>query len=88
MSFSCSILLAPHFQGKIHIIVSNFLVWLNPMAGLGRPFTFGGLMMTMQDGLPFYPWSLASTVIFSAIFFGSYYFMAKPAARNLVIAER
>lgn len=61
-----------------YFILSNFLVWLSPGAGLGRPTTFSGLMMTYADGLPFYPWSLASTVIFSAILFGSYYFIFAP----------
>lgn len=61
----------------VYFIVSNFLVWLSPMGGLMRPKTFSGLMMTMADGLPFYPWSLASTVVFSAVFFGSYFLMTK-----------
>lgn len=82
-----SIAIASVSAPTVYFILSNFLVWLNPMAGFGRPSTFGGLMMTMQDGLPFYPWSLASTIVFSAIFFGSYYFMAKPSG-NLVIAEK
>lgn len=60
-----------------YFIVSNFLVWLSPMGGLMRPKTFSGLMMTMADGLPFYPWSLAATFIFSAVFFGSYFLMSK-----------
>lgn len=60
-----------------YFLVSNFLVWASssPMAGLGRPKTFSGLMMCMADGLPFYPWSLAATLLFSAILFGSYYFL-------------
>lgn len=64
-----------------YFFISNFLVWLSPGAGLGRPTTFSGLMMTLGDGLPFYPWSLASTAIFSAIFFGTYYLISKPAER-------
>ena len=59
-----------------YFIVSNFLVWISasPLAGLSRPKTFNGLIMCYADGLPFYPWSLASTFVFSAVFFGSYYF--------------
>ncbi len=62
-----------------YFIVSNFLVWISasPLAGLSRPKTFNGLIMCYADGLPFYPWSLASTFVFSAVFFGSYYFMTK-----------
>lgn len=61
----------------VYFFISNFLVWASssPLAGLGRPKTFSGLLMCMEDGLPFYPWSLASTVVFSAIFFGTYYFI-------------
>jgi hypothetical protein len=68
-----------------YFVISNFLVWASssPLAGLARPKTFSGLMMTFGDGLPFYPWSLASTVVFSAILFGSYYFMARPSERGL-----
>lgn len=65
-----------------YFLVSNFLVWVSssPLAGLARPKTFAGLMMCYADGLPFYPWSLASTFIFSAIFFGSYYLVKKEAS--------
>lgn len=65
-----------------YFLVSNFLVWISasPLAGLARPKTFDGLLMCYADGLPFYPWSVASTFVFSAVFFGSYYFMTKPSA--------
>jgi hypothetical protein len=54
------------------------------LAGLGRPKTFAGLMLCFSDGLPFYPWSLASTFIFSAIFFGSYYMMTRPTTQKMI----
>lgn len=61
----------------VYFLISNFLVWAStsPMAGLGRPKTWQGLILCMEDGLPFYPWSIASTAIFSALLFGSYYFL-------------
>ncbi len=61
-----------------YFVISNFLVWAisSPLAGLGRPKTFNGLMLCFSDGLPFYPWSVAATFIFSAILFGSYYLIA------------
>jgi len=61
----------------VYFLASNFLVWASasPMAGLGRPKTISGLWMTMADGIPFYPWSIAATVLFSAVLFGSYYFI-------------
>lgn len=60
-----------------YFFLSNALVWAStsPMAGLGRPKTFPGLLMTLTDGLPFYPWTLVSTILFSAILFGTYYFL-------------
>ena len=73
----------------VYFIISNFLVWASasPLAGLQRPKTFSGLMMCYGDGLPFYPWSLASTVVFSAILFGSYYFMTKPAGERVMLGK-
>ena len=64
-----------------YFLISNFMVWASasPLAGLGRPKTFSGLMMCYSDGLPFYPWSVASTFIFSAVLFGSFYLLTKPA---------
>lgn len=72
----------------VYFLISNFLVWAStsPLAGLQRPKTFNGLMMCYADGLPFYPWSVASTFIFSAIFFGSYYFMTKQAGERATVA--
>jgi hypothetical protein len=72
-----------------YFLISNFLVWASssPLAGLSRPKTFSGLMMCYADGLPFYPWSVASTFIFSAILFGSYYFMTRNAAKPLVATK-
>lgn len=83
-----SIALASLSAPTAYFLISNFLVWASssPLAGLGRPKTFSGLMMCYGDGLPFYPWSLAATFIFSAILFGSYYFMTKPS--NEVVSTR
>lgn len=60
-------------------LLSNFFVWFSssPDAGWSRPKTFDGLLMCYNDGLPFYPWSVASTLIFSAILFGSYYLFTR-----------
>lgn len=73
----------------VYFLISNFLVWASssPLAGLGRPKTFSGLMMCYGDGLPFYPWSVASTFIFSAIFFGSYYLMTKPSVNTIRVEK-
>lgn len=55
----------------VFFLLSNFLVWVEG-AGLQRPKTFGGLMMTFNDGLPFLTGSILSTVLFSALLFGVY----------------
>ena len=72
-----------------YFLISNFLVWASasPMAGLQRPKTFDGLLMCYADGLPFYPWTLASTIIFSAILFGSYYLMTRPSGKVVTLAR-
>jgi len=38
--------------------------------------------MSYTDALPFYPNSIYSTLIFSAIFFGGYYLVKKFATRS------
>ena len=72
-----------------YFFVSNFMVWASssPLSGLGRPKTFNGLLLTLSDGLPFYAWSIAATLVFSAILFGSYFLITKPSlqtARDIV----
>jgi hypothetical protein len=70
-----NILLASVAAPTAYFLLSNFFVWLSssPDAGYQRPKTFDGLLLCYNDGLPFYPWSVASTIIFSAILFGGYY---------------
>ena len=73
----------------VYFIISNFLVWASasPLAGLARPKTFSGLMMCYSDGLPFYPWSVAATMVFSAVLFGSYYFIARREAEASILEK-
>ena len=72
-----------------YFLISNFLVWASasPLAGLSRPKTFSGLMMCYADGLPFYPWSIAATFIFSAILFGGYYFITRNAVKPVTVGK-
>lgn len=67
-----------------YFFLSNFMVWASnsPLAGLGRPKTFNGLLLTLNDGLPFYAWSIAATLIFSAILFGSYFLITKASLQR------
>lgn len=65
--FAVNFLAAP----TIYFLMSNFLVWAHG-GGYQRPFTVAGLMQTMTDGIPFYPYSVASTIIFGALLFGTH----------------
>jgi len=82
-----SIAIASLSAPTAYFIVSNFLVWASasPLAGLQRPKTFSGLIRCYADGLPFYPWSIAATLVFSAILFGSYYFITKRSAERVSV---
>lgn len=68
-----------------YFFISNFMVWASnsPLAGLGRPKTFNGLLLTLNDGLPFYKTSIEATLIFSAILFGSYFLITKPSLQSV-----
>lgn len=58
----------------LFFLVSNFFVWLEG-AGLNRPKTWDGLVMCYTDAVPFYEGSLVSTVFFSVVLFGGYFFI-------------
>ena len=75
------IALASIAASTTYFFLSNFMIWMSnsPLAGMGRPKTFNGLLLTLNDGLPFYAWSISATLIFSAILFGSYYLITKPS---------
>ncbi|MBS1668195.1 MAG: hypothetical protein JST58_12530 [Bacteroidetes bacterium] len=70
-----NVFLASLMAPTVYFLLSNFLVWASygPTAGYNRPKTFSGLMMCYGDGIPFYKWSIVATLVFSAIFFGTYY---------------
>lgn len=80
------IALASFSAPTAYFLISNFLVWASasPDAGWNRPKTFPGLMMCYADGLPFFPWSVVSTFVFSAILFGAFFLMTKSAAFKAV----
>ena len=62
-----------------YFLLSNFMIWLSnsSLAGLQRPKTLNGLLLCLGDGLPFYQWSIAATLVFSAILFGSYFLISE-----------
>lgn len=61
-------------------LVSNFSVWLTSAM---YPNTFSGLMNCYAAGLPFYPKSLLSGLVFSAILFGAYIWQGKKESSHL-----
>jgi hypothetical protein len=71
-------LLAPTY----YFIVSNFLTWVGVGAHVEYPKTWEGLMTCYTLALPFYKTSLIATVVFSAVLFGSWYFIVKRSEKK------
>lgn len=61
-----------------YFLLSNFVVWAGG-GGLHRPKNLSGLLQCFADGLPFYKNSVLSTFVFSAVLFGTYYFVSDKA---------
>lgn len=57
-----------------YFVLSNSMVWAVG-GGYHHPFTATGYLQTMIDGLPFYQYSVAGTLIFGAIIFGAFRLM-------------
>lgn len=66
-------LIAPTY----YFIVSNFLTWTGVGEFVEYPKTWDGLMACYTAAIPFYKGSLAATVLFSGILFGSWYFIIR-----------
>jgi hypothetical protein len=58
----------------VYFLVSNFLVWAVG-GGYHHAYNMTGLVQTMVDGLPFYPYSVAGTLVFGGVLFGSFRLM-------------
>lgn len=76
-----NVLLASIAAPTVYFLLSNFTVWVSG-GGYGRPKTFSGLMMSYNDGLPFYQNSLYATVFFAAVLFGGYYLIQNMAGKK------
>jgi hypothetical protein len=63
-------------------IVSNFLTWAGVGDYVEYPKTWTGLMECYAAGVPFYRNSLIATLVFSAVLFGSWYFINKRAHKT------
>ena len=57
-----------------YFLLSNFLVWAQG-GGYHHAINMTGLVQTMLDGLPFYPYSVAGTLVFGGVLFGGFRFM-------------
>ncbi|TAE09239.1 MAG: hypothetical protein EAZ47_02980 [Bacteroidetes bacterium] len=55
----------------IYFLASNSLVWFGG-GGFGRPKTWEGYLLCLNDGVPFLKGGLMATVLFSAVLFGGY----------------
>jgi len=61
-------------------LVSNFTVWIGGGLDINNqpyPRSFNGLLLCYTEALPFFKWSVLSTLIFNGIFFGSFYLLGK-----------
>jgi len=69
------------FAGAIYFfLVSNFTVWIGGGLDINnQPYarSFNGLLLCYSEALPFFKWSVLSTLLFNGIFFGSYYLFGK-----------
>ncbi|HEY5771194.1 MAG TPA: DUF6580 family putative transport protein [Chitinophagaceae bacterium] len=66
-------------------LISNFMVWVGGGWDINNqpyPRSFSGLMLCYTEALPFFKWSVLSTLIFNGIFFGSFYLLGKTALKK------
>jgi hypothetical protein len=71
-----NVLVASLAAPVVYFTLSNFAVWAGT-GGLQRPKTFQGLMQCYTDAIPFFKGSIGSTLVFSAILFGTYFLFSK-----------
>jgi hypothetical protein len=67
-----------------YFIASNFVTWLGGGLDINNqpyPKTWEGLTACFTAALPFFKWSIYSTLIFNAIFFGCYYLYSRYSVR-------
>ena len=66
-------------------LVSNFMVWVGGGWDINNqpyPRSFSGLMLCYSEALPFFKWSLLSTLLFNGVFFGSFYLLGKSVLKK------
>jgi hypothetical protein len=67
-----------------YFLVSNFLTWTGVGEYVEYPKTWEGLMTCYTAALPFYKWSVVSTVFFSGILFSAWYLITKRSAKQAI----
>ena len=66
-------------------LVSNFMVWVGGGWDINNqpyPRSFSGLMLCYSEALPFFKWSVLSTLLFNGVFFGSFYLLGKSVLKK------
>jgi hypothetical protein len=66
-------------------LISNFMVWIGGGWDINNqpyPRSFSGLMLCFSEALPFFKWSLLSTLLFNGVFFGSFYLLGKSVLKK------
>jgi hypothetical protein len=70
-------------------LISNLLVWIGGGWDINNqpyPRSFSGLMLCYSEALPFFKWSVLSTLLFNGVFFGSFYLLGKSVLKKEVQA--
>jgi hypothetical protein len=66
-------------------LASNFMVWIGGGLDINnQPYakSFNGLLLCFTEALPFFKWSVLSTLLFNGIFFGSFYLLGKSVLKK------
>jgi hypothetical protein len=70
-------------------LISNLMVWIGGGWDINNqpyPRSFSGLMLCYSEALPFFKWSVLSTLLFNGVFFGSFYLLGKSVLKKEVQA--
>ena len=66
-------------------LISNFMVWIGGGLDINNqpyPRSLSGLMLCFSEALPFFKWSVLSTLLFNGVFFGTYYLLGKSVLKK------
>ena len=66
-------------------LASNFTVWIGGGLDINNqpyPRSFNGLLLCYTEALPFFKWSVLSTLLFNGVFFGSYYLLGRSVLKK------